>query len=196
MFAEALRERTRGIAELSGAQVALLEAHYQLMVYWNQKLNLTKITALDEAIDRHYLEALFLDPFTGGKPARCRYWLGTGFPGLPVAVLRPDCEVTLIESHQRKAVFLREASRNLKNVRVLAKRGEGLEERFDWGISRAVSYEDLQEPLGVLAPQFLLLTGADEPPSDWQSDWLDAIPVPNGIARYLRRGAWKVLQAG
>ena len=64
---------------------------------------------------------------------------GAGFPGFPVAVLRPDCSVTLIESHQRKAVYLKEASRKLPNVRVLSKLAEDVAdigEEYDWVISR------------------------------------------------------------
>ena len=82
---------------------------------------------------------------------------GPGFPGIPVAIYRPDCQVTLIESHQRKAVFLREAIRGLSNVTVVAGRAEDVKQEFDWVISRAV---DPDEVLGLrLAPRFALLIG-------------------------------------
>ena len=60
-----------------------------------------------------------------------------------MAVYRPDCEVDLVESHQRKAVFLREAVRNLPNVRILAMRAEQLAGGYDWMISRAVRPENV-----------------------------------------------------
>jgi len=113
---------------------------------------------------------------------------GAGFPGFPVAVLRPECSVTLIESHQRKAVFLREASRNLLNVRVLARRAEDVNERFDWAISRAVSYEDLASFLKNLAPNADLLTGGEEPPGGIGFVWQPQIPMPWGAQRFLRIG--------
>jgi 16S rRNA (guanine(527)-N(7))-methyltransferase RsmG len=112
---------------------------------------------------------------------------GAGFPGFPVAILRPDCRLTLVESHQRKAVFLREASRKTGNVRVIAKRAEEVEEEFDHLISRAVSYEDLGSSLKRLAPVADLLTGAEVPP-DLGMDWEGAIAVPWGKARFLRVG--------
>jgi 16S rRNA G527 N7-methylase RsmG len=51
--------------------------------------------------------------------------------------------VDLVESHQRKAVFLREAARELTNVRVLAQRAEAVTDSYDWTISRAVRPEDV-----------------------------------------------------
>src|SRR5580693_8645036 len=120
---------------------------------WNQTVNLTAIRMREEAIERHYCESLFLGArLPAGALRIADVGSGAGFPGFPVAILRPECSVTLIESHQRKAVFLREASRAVPNVRVLAKRAEDVEETFDWVISRAVSYADLVPFLKKLAP--------------------------------------------
>ena len=114
---------------------------------------------------------------------------GGGFPGFVVGVARPDCKVTLIESHQRKAVFLREASRKLVNVWVSAMRAELIdtEERFDWMISRGVSYGDLAKCLPGLAANVALLTGAEKPPALWKFDW-EFIPLPWGDQQFLRIG--------
>src|ERR1017187_6190482 len=99
---------------------------------WNRSLNLTAIRSREEAIERHYCESLFLGArLPAGALRIADVGSGAGFPGFPVAVLRPECSVTLIESHKRKAVFLREASRTLPNVRVFAKRAEDVGERFD-----------------------------------------------------------------
>src|SRR5580658_10060097 len=131
----------RGIVELSPEQIHALEAHYELLVRWNQSVNLTRITSLEEAVERHYCEALFLGAYLPAGALRVvDVGSGAGFPGFPVAILRPDCTVALVESHQRKAVFLREASRKVGNVRVIAKRADDVEEEFDHLISRAVSY--------------------------------------------------------
>src|ERR1039457_4221428 len=144
MFADVLRQRLAGVVELSPGQMEALGAHYQLLLRWNRTLNLTSIKKMEEAVERHYCESLFLGTHLPQGPLRIAdIGSGAGFPGFPVAVLRPDCSVTLIESHHRKAVFLREASRKLPNVRVLARRAEGVDEQFDWTISRAVNYEDL-----------------------------------------------------
>ncbi len=172
-FADLLRARLAGIVELTPAQIELLEGHYELLVKWNQTLNLTRIEGVEEAVERHYAESLFLASCLvsrcGNRPLRIAdIGSGGGFPGLPVAIFLPDCSVTLIESHQRKAVFLKEASRNLPNVKVAAKRAEEMAlvngDKFDVAISRAVSYADLAKPLKRLAVSAYLLTGAEEPP--------------------------------
>jgi 16S rRNA (guanine527-N7)-methyltransferase len=188
VFAELLRLRLRGIVDLSQRQVAALEAHYDLLLRWNKTLNLTTITSLEEAVERHYCESLFLGAqLPAGNLRVVDVGSGAGFPGFPVGILRPDCSVALVESHQRKAVFLREASRKVGNVRVIAKRAEDVEEEFDHLISRAVSYEDLRGALNKLAPAADLLTGAENPPG-LGMDWDEAIAVPWGNARFLRIG--------
>ena len=104
----------------SEEQLGLLEQHYQLLARWNKRLNLTRITELEEAVRFHYCESLFVGRFLPPGPLKVAdLGSGAGFPGIPLAVIRPDVEFVLIESDLRKAVFLREAARNLKNVKVL-----------------------------------------------------------------------------
>lgn len=189
MFADLLRQRLAGVVELSPGQVAALETHYQLLLRWNRTLNLTSIKRMEEAVERHYCESLFLGTHLPQGCLRIAdIGSGAGFPGFPAAVLRPDCSVTLVESHQRKAVFLREASRNLPNVRVLAKRAEDVNEQFDWVISRAVSYADLASFLKNLAPNVDLLTGGEAPPDGIGFVWQPPIPVRWSRQRFLRTG--------
>lgn len=174
---------------LSAEQEKALEAHLEMLLRWNQKLNLTSIRKREEAIQRHYCESLFLGThLPAGRLSIADVGSGAGFPGFPVAVLRPDCQVTLIESHQRKAVFLRESARTQPNVRVLAKRAEEVDEQFDRVISRAVSYGDLAPYLQKLAPAADLLTGAEEPPTEIGFVWRSPVPLPWGTQRYLRIG--------
>ena len=121
-------------------QLGQLESHYELLLRWNRKLNLTRIEELEDVVRLHYCESLFLSQCLPPGPLRIvDVGSGGGFPGIPVAVSRPECEVTLVESHQRKAVFLREATRGLTNVTVAAKRAEDLVGSFDWVVSRAVA---------------------------------------------------------
>lgn len=143
-FAALLKKKTAGILTLEDAQVRALYQHYELMVQWNRRLNLTRVVELEEAVDRHYGESLVL-------AARVPEWVrsvvdigsGAGFPGFPVAVARPDLKVSLVESDQRKAAFLREARDWARNVEVLAVRGEGLQREFDAVISRAVKPQEV-----------------------------------------------------
>ncbi len=188
MFPELLRSRLAGILELPKEQIAALHAHYELLVRWNRVLNLTRIQDLEEAIERHYCESLFLaSRLPAGSLRIADIGSGGGFPGFPVAIARPDCPVALIESHQRKAVFLREATRGLPNVKILAVRAEQVSESFDVAISRAVSYEDLTVPLKSLADSADLLTGAEAPPAAWGYRW-DNISLPWATQRFLRKG--------
>ena len=186
MFASLLQS---AVPELSSRQIEALEAHYHLLQRWNRSLNLTRIEDLEDAVERHYVESLFVGRVLESLPQEIAdIGSGAGFPGVPLAILRPDCSVTLIESHQRKAVFLKEACRKLANVRVLARRAEEVGETFDWVVSRAVSYADLARSLPRLAPKVALLTGAEAPSVALQYLWDDPITVPWGKNRLLRVG--------
>ena len=186
MFPELLRQR---FPDLEAGKIALLEAHWELLRLWNRKLNLTTISNLEAAVERHYAESLFLGLHLPPGPLQVvDIGSGPGFPGFPVAILRPECTVTMLESHQRKAVFLREATRKLANVRVVAKRAEDVAGGFDLAISRAVSYEDLEGSLRRLAPRAMLLTGQEAPPESLGFVWEPPISLPWGERRFLRVG--------
>ncbi len=141
---------------LTGDQLILLEQHYQLLLRWNQKMNLTRITSLVDAVRYHYCESLYLaQSLPQGALRIVDIGSGAGVPGIPVAIYRPECEVHLVESHQRKAVFLNEAARNLSNTRIFAARAEDVRESYDWMISRAVRPEDVLKL--ELAPNIAVL---------------------------------------
>lgn len=138
-FGELLRRQMEGLCRLENSQVETLEAHWRLLTRWNPTLNLTSVIELQDAVRKHYAESIFLaSRLPAGRLRIADVGSGAGFPGIPLAVVRPECAVVLIESHQRKSVFLREATRKLENVRVVARRCEVVEEEFDWVVSRAV----------------------------------------------------------
>lgn len=194
MFAELLRSKLAGICELSGAQIERLQKHYELLTRWNRVVNLTSVRTLEEAVERHYCESVFAaSHLPEGAASIGDVGSGAGFPGIPIAVMRPGSSVALIESHQRKAAFLREASRDLQNVRVIAKRAEDVAENFDWVVSRAVRYTDVAGALKKLGRNAELLTGevraSDLPGFQWQKP----IRLPWGERRYLWLGAGSVV---
>ena len=146
---------------LSDAQLDQLQNHYEALTRWNERLNLTRIRGMDDSVRFHYCESLFLArSLPPGAQRIVDIGSGAGFPGIPVAVFRPDCEVILVESHQRKSVFLREAARELPNVRVISNRAEDLRGRFDWLISRAVAPGDIVRL--NLSENVVLLIGEDD----------------------------------
>jgi 16S rRNA (guanine527-N7)-methyltransferase len=151
--------------ELAPQQLALLEEHYQLLLRWNQKMNLTRIASLQDAVHFHYCESLYLAMRLPDGPLRIvDVGSGAGFPGVPVAIYRPDCAIDLVESNQRKAVFLDEAARKLTNVRVLARRAETVTDSYDWTISRAVRPQDV---LKLNLSPHLALLGAEGEALPW-----------------------------
>lgn len=94
--------------------VSQLSIYLDLLLKWNARTNLTAIRDPREIVRRHFGESLFaarhLDSDT---PALLDFGSGAGFPGIPIALLRPDIQVTLAESQNKKSAFLREASRTL-----------------------------------------------------------------------------------
>ena len=173
MFRELLLRRVSGFCRLSDPQIEQLEQHYELMLRWNKTVNLTRIEALEEAVDRHYGESLFLGAnLPAGALRIADVGSGAGFPGIPIAILRPETQVTLIESHLRKAVFLKEAARTLGNVAVISKRAEDVRLSFDWVVSRAVRWEEIEKVGLQLAPKLgLLCSGGPEGAEE-------VIPIP------------------
>jgi 16S rRNA (guanine527-N7)-methyltransferase len=161
MFKELLATEFLPYGELTPEQLNQLEAHYLSLGRWNERLNLTRIVSVTESVQFHYCESLFLARSLPPGPLRIvDVGSGAGFPGVPAAILRPECDVTLVESHQRKSVFLREVARELRNVRVITKRAEDVSERFDSLISRAVAPSDVLRL--SLAPSISLLIGRED----------------------------------
>jgi 16S rRNA (guanine527-N7)-methyltransferase len=190
MFAELLRLKMAGICELSEAQIDRLKLHYELLTRWNRVLSLTSVRTLEEAVERHYCESVFAACHLPEGPASVAdVGSGAGFPGIPIAITRQDWSVVLVESHQRKAAFLKEASRDLANVRVVAKRAEDLAERFDWVVSRAVRYSDIAGALKKLGRNAELLTGEVRAADLRGFEWREPIRLPWGERRYLWIGS-------
>ena len=196
-FAEVLQRELGPFAHLTPEQVSQLYRHYELLERWNEKISLTSMKPGDELVVRHYCESLFL----GAKlPLRNAEQIvdigsGAGFPGVPIAVLWPKCTVTLVESVQRKSVFLREATRHLSNVRVIARRAEDFEDGFDWLVSRAVNPKEIVSNIPRLAPKVGLLTGEQgllELKSMPGIAWGEPIRLPWGDRRLCVLGEFHV----
>jgi len=128
--------------DLSEAQAGELVAMFDRLLLEPQ--NLTAIEDIPTAIDRHLADSLagLAFPEVSG-PALADLGSGGGFPGLVIALLRPDLSVTLVESERRKSEWLVRASVQLPNVRVVADRSEFLaareRESFQTVTARAVA---------------------------------------------------------
>ncbi|MEO6981953.1 MAG: 16S rRNA (guanine(527)-N(7))-methyltransferase RsmG [Edaphobacter sp.] len=120
-----------------------LSAYLDLLLKWNARTNLTAIREPEEIVRRHFGESLFAAEHLGPCESLLDLGSGAGFPGLPIALLRPEIRVTLAESQGKKAAFLREAARTLGlNVEVWGNRAEALpaERQFDTVTLRAVDH--------------------------------------------------------
>ena len=165
-------------------QILQLSRHYALLTQWNQRVNLTSIREPRAIVERHFGESLFLAVHFPKAKTVVDVGSGAGFPGLPLAVARPELTVTLVESIGKKAVFLKEASRELENVRVEQGRAENLEAGYDWAVCRAVSVAEVLPVLADLADSIALMV-SQSIAARLGKDWGSPIPLPWGDERVL-----------
>ena len=132
-FPAALRDELhRGLSALAldaDALVPPLLAYLALLDRWNRAYNLTAIRDPGEMVTRHLLDSLAMHPFLESG-SLADLGTGPGLPGIPLAIAKPQLQVTLVESNGKKARFLREAVRTLclGNARVAESRAEALAE--------------------------------------------------------------------
>lgn len=180
-FESTIRRALERVCTISEDQCSALREHFEVLLRWNRRMNLTSIRDPLEMIERHYCESVFLGMhLPEGEITVVDVGSGAGFPGIGVAVVRPLARVTLVESNQKKVAFLKESTRKLANVRVLGRRAEDVQERFDWLISRAVAWEDLP----MLGDHVALL--ASEPAPEFP--WRENVRLPWGDRRVLLIG--------
>jgi 16S rRNA (guanine527-N7)-methyltransferase len=147
-------------ATLTDSQLTAVSAYINLLLKWNAKLNLTAIRDPQQIITRHFGESLFaarqLFPAGNSHDSVIDVGSGAGFPGLPLKLWSQNIDLTLVESNQRKATFLREVIRalDLKSAVVLTERTESVSLRADLVMFRAVERFDRILPVafGLVKP--------------------------------------------
>jgi 16S rRNA (guanine527-N7)-methyltransferase len=117
-----------------------LEAYLDLLVRWNTRMNLTAVRDTAGVLSRHFLESIECARLLPtGIATLLDFGSGAGFPGIPIALCRPEIAVTLAESQGKKAAFLQEAVRTLGiSTIVHSARAELLQKQFDCVTLRAV----------------------------------------------------------
>jgi 16S rRNA (guanine527-N7)-methyltransferase len=130
-------------ATLSAAQLDSLQRYLDLLLKWNSKMNLTAIRDPKEIVTRHFGESLFAARTIFPKPkpeSVIDVGSGAGFPGIPIKIWNAAAQLTLIESSEKKATFLRELARtlDLNGVSVQATRAETVAARANVVTLRAV----------------------------------------------------------
>ena len=132
--------------DLSSAQLAQFETYYAMLADWNTRVNLTAITAPEDVAKKHFLDSLAAAPYLKTGADVADVGTGAGFPGIPLLILRPDLNMTLIDSLQKRLVFLEAALKELKlTAQCVHARAEDAgqnpmyRERVDAALTRAVS---------------------------------------------------------
>lgn len=128
--------------ELRAEALAQFEAYAALLDQWSRRMNLLSCRSSGELVDRHLIDSLAAAKFTEKSSRMIDLGSGAGFPGVPLAIIRPDLQTTLLEARSRRASFLREVRRVLCLDRVTIE--EGRAERrdaidpYDVAVCRAV----------------------------------------------------------
>lgn len=163
-----------GLAPVTALQAAKFDTYLKLILRWNARMNLTAVRDAEGILHRHFVESIACAQFLPvGIRSLLDFGSGAGLPGIPIALYRSEIEVTLAESHSRKAAFLQEAVRVLElNSRVWPKRAEELRRSFDCVVLRAV--DDMERAVASAA---VLVT---------PRGWLGTLTTTSGSAE-LRR---------
>lgn len=129
-----------GLPELHPQTADRFQAYLTLLMRWNAHLNLTAIRDEEGILSRHFLESIACArTIPAGVGTLLDFGSGAGFPGIPIALCRPEISVTLGESQAKKAAFLQEALRTLGlRATVYGGRAETLKSTFDCVVLRAV----------------------------------------------------------
>src|SRR5271155_3941881 len=191
---------------LTSNHLQKISTHIDLLLHCNTGINLTAIRHEDEIVTRHFGESLFAarhlfpDRQCRREPPRSCSLIdigsGAGFPGLPIKIWAPDLDLTLIESNQKKATFLREISRQLTltDINVFSGRAEDFSnppvetvtlravERFDTALPVAASLVAPAGRLALLISQAQLTRAHQLTPN---FKWNAPMPIPHSASRIL-----------
>ena len=128
---------------LTAEQLQQLEQFYQLLIKWNQKMNLTRITEKEEVYLKHFYDSLTIIKVIDLNKIKtlCDVGTGAGFPGIVLKICFPNLEITLIDSLNKRILYLNEIIKelNLKKIKTIHIRAEDYKETFDCVVARAVA---------------------------------------------------------
>lgn len=182
---------------LSDQQIDACDLLLKELVRWNQRINLTAITKPDEMVVKHLVDSLQMLPLLQPGERLLDIGSGAGFPGLVLAIMRPDCSISCIDAVGKKISFQKHISRllQLKNFQTLHARVEQLalqeHDGFDLVCSRAFSslsqFVDLSLPLVRTGGRIISMRGVSDDDSEvsaLQQRYAALGLQPDSILRY------------
>jgi 16S rRNA (guanine527-N7)-methyltransferase len=188
-----------GMVPLEPALAARFAAFLSLLLRWNKRVNLTAIRDEDGILGRHFVESIACaTALPAGIVSLLDFGSGAGFPGVPIALCRPEISVTLAESQGKKAAFLQEAVRVLGlSTRVLAARAESKSRLYDCVVLRAVDRmpEAVETAAGLVREGGWIALMTTEPEAaglqlaaGQSFTWARPIPLPGSAERVMALG--------
>lgn len=174
IFSEELKNKAKQIElELSEKQIQQFYQYMNLLLEWNEKVNLTAITEPKEVILKHFIDSLTISKQIEKGKKLIDVGTGAGFPGIPISIIREDIEITLLDSLNKRITFLQEViyKLGLKNIRAIHGRVEEFaknkkeRQKYDIATSRAVaSFNVLLEyllPLTTIGGKCICMKGSN-----------------------------------
>ena len=129
--------------ELTEEQLKQLEIFYNILLEWNERINLTRIIEEKDVYLKHFYDSLTLNKSVDLKKINtlCDVGTGAGFPGIVLKIVFPNLKITLIDSLQKRVNYLNEVIKQLelKDIEAIHVRGEEYKGQFDVVTSRAVA---------------------------------------------------------
>lgn len=132
---------------LNEKQINQFYQYMQILLEWNEKINLTAITKPEEIILKHFVDSITIAKYLKPKAQIIDVGTGAGFPGIPIKIIREDIQVTLLDSLNKRINFLNEIIEKLELVQIQtihsraeeAGKSKKYRENFDVATSRAVA---------------------------------------------------------
>ncbi len=133
--------------KLTQLQAEQFYTYMQLLLEWNQKINLTAITEPNEIIQKHFVDSATIVKHLENTRTIIDVGTGAGFPGIPIKIIKPEIEITLLDSLNKRIKFLEEVIQQLelKKIKAIHQRAEEAgknkqyRETYDVVVSRAVA---------------------------------------------------------
>lgn len=128
---------------LTEDQLNKLDKFYNLLIEWNEKINLTRITEEKEVYLKHFYDSLTISKVIdlSTKETLCDVGTGAGFPGIVLKIVYPNLKITLVDSLLKRVNYLNSIINDLElsDIKPIHSRGEDFKEKFDVVTARAVA---------------------------------------------------------